>query len=151
MPNNTVTDKWTCDNCLCSVSHNILLYSYLHLLFFIQIEWVQLVRQQLCFSGLSSEVQPLPSERAGPELQQPAGLRSETALCWTGESRLRTRDSQVKWIYSLSSLSRFNTFQTKVRSLRTVLPVIEFYWSSFIYTAVKIIDWEIIHALICCH
>ena len=51
-----------------------------HHLFFIQIEWLQFVRDQLCFSGLSSEVQPLPSERAGPELQQPEGFRSEAAV-----------------------------------------------------------------------
>ncbi|XP_039646672.1 NACHT, LRR and PYD domains-containing protein 12-like [Perca fluviatilis] len=38
-------------------------------LFFIQIEELRFVRDQLCCSGLSSEVQPLPSERAGPGLQ----------------------------------------------------------------------------------
>ncbi|KAI3355599.1 hypothetical protein L3Q82_018429 [Scortum barcoo] len=45
-----------------------------------QIELVQFVRDQLCFSGLSSEVQPLPSERAGAEWKQAAGFRSEAAL-----------------------------------------------------------------------
>ncbi|KAM4634878.1 protein NLRC3-like isoform 2-T2 [Polymixia lowei] len=43
---------------------------------------------------LSSELQPLPSERAGPELQSPRRLRSEAALCWTGGSTLETGDSQ---------------------------------------------------------
>ncbi|XP_071370962.1 NLR family CARD domain-containing protein 3-like [Centroberyx affinis] len=33
----------------------------------LRIETLPLVRELLCFSGLSSEVQPLPSERAGPE------------------------------------------------------------------------------------
>ena len=52
----------------------------LNILFFIQIEELQFVRDQLCFSGLSSEVQPLPSERAGAGQQQAAGFRSEAAL-----------------------------------------------------------------------
>ena len=68
---------------------------YLHHFFFIQIEGLQFVRDQLCFSGLSSEVQPLPSDRAGPERQRAAGFRSEAAVCWTGESRLQTEDSEV--------------------------------------------------------
>ena len=38
---------------------------------------VKLIRS----SGLSSEVQPLPSERAEPELQQAAGFRREAAVC----------------------------------------------------------------------
>ncbi|XP_078147988.1 protein NLRC3-like isoform X1 [Centroberyx gerrardi] len=51
-------------------------------------------RGRLCFSGLSSELQPLPSERAGPELQSSRSLRSEAALCWTGGSTLETGLSQ---------------------------------------------------------
>uniref|UniRef100_UPI003AACEB4B protein NLRC3-like n=1 Tax=Centroberyx gerrardi TaxID=166262 RepID=UPI003AACEB4B len=43
---------------------------------------------------LSSELQPLPSERAGPELQSSRSLRSEAALCWTGGSTLETGLSQ---------------------------------------------------------
>lgn len=61
---------------------------YQHHLFFIQIVGLQFVRDQLCFSGLSSEVQPLPSDTPGPELQRPEGFRSEEAVCWTGESKL---------------------------------------------------------------
>ncbi len=54
---------------------------YLYHFFFIQIESLQFVKDQLCFSGLSSEVQPLPFERAGPELQlQAEGFRSEAAV-----------------------------------------------------------------------
>ena len=53
---------------------------YQHHLFFIQIGVLQFVRDQLCFSGLSSEVQPLPSDRAGPEPQEAAGFRSEAAV-----------------------------------------------------------------------
>ena len=50
-------------------------------LFFIQIGELRFVRDQLCCSGLSSEVQPLPSERAGPEGQlQPEGVRREAAV-----------------------------------------------------------------------
>ena len=53
---------------------------YLHHLFFIQIVELQFVRDQLCFSGLSSEVQPLPPERVEAEWKQAAGLRSEAAV-----------------------------------------------------------------------
>ena len=67
-----------------------------HNLFFIQIVELQVVRDQLCFSGLSSEVQPLLSERSGPDSQQAAGFRSEASLCWTGESKLSTGDSEVR-------------------------------------------------------
>jgi hypothetical protein len=52
-------------------------------------------RRRLCFSCLSSEVQPLTPERAGPELQSPRRLRSQTALCWTGGFTLQTGESQV--------------------------------------------------------
>ncbi|KAI4802165.1 hypothetical protein KUCAC02_020019, partial [Chaenocephalus aceratus] len=55
---------------------------------------LQFVRDQLCCSGLSSEVQPLPSERAEPERQQAAGFRSEAAERSSGESRLQTGGSQ---------------------------------------------------------
>ena len=60
---------------------------YLHL-FFIQSELVQIVRDQLCFSDLSSKVQPLPSERAEAEWKRPAGFRSEAAVRVSTESKL---------------------------------------------------------------
>ena len=66
------------------------------LLFFIQVGGLQFVKDQLFFSGLSSEVQPLPSETSGPEQQQrPSGSRSETSVWVSGESRLQTGDSEV--------------------------------------------------------
>ncbi|KAI3359822.1 hypothetical protein L3Q82_013831, partial [Scortum barcoo] len=40
------------------------------------------------------KVQPLPSERAGPKWKQPAGFRSEAAVCWTGQSKLQTGNSE---------------------------------------------------------
>ncbi|KAM8868031.1 NLR family CARD domain-containing protein 3-like isoform 2-T2 [Synchiropus picturatus] len=43
---------------------------------------------------LSSEIQPLPSERAGPELQSSGGTRTGAAVCWTGELRVQAGDSQ---------------------------------------------------------
>ena len=49
----------------------------LHNLFLLQIKSVQFVKDQLCFSGLSPEVQ---SERAGAERKQPQGVRSEAAV-----------------------------------------------------------------------
>ncbi len=53
------------------------------------------LRDSLWRRGLSSEVQPLPSDRAGHELQQAAGFRSGAAVCWTEESKLQTGDSEV--------------------------------------------------------
>ncbi|KAI4793780.1 hypothetical protein KUCAC02_032499, partial [Chaenocephalus aceratus] len=53
------------------------------------------LRGRLCFSGFSSEIQPLPSERAGPELQSSRSLRREAAVCWTGGSTLETGHSQA--------------------------------------------------------
>ena len=63
--------------------------------------WLQAVRmsglsRRMCFSGLSSELQPLPSERAGPELQSSRRLRSEAAVCWTGGSTLQTGHTEVE-------------------------------------------------------
>lgn len=52
-------------------SHHVLL---------IQIVLLQFVIDQMCFSHLSSEVQPLQSERAGAELQQLTWFRSEAAV-----------------------------------------------------------------------
>ena len=52
-------------------------------------------RGRLYLSGLSSGLQPLPSERTGPELQSSRRLRSEAAVCSTGGSRLETGHSQV--------------------------------------------------------
>lgn len=46
---------------------------------FIQTERLQFVRDQLCFSGLGPQVQPLPSVRTGPELQQPEEVRCSAA------------------------------------------------------------------------
>ncbi|KAK5873350.1 hypothetical protein PBY51_018398 [Eleginops maclovinus] len=59
-----------------------------------QTEELQSVRDQLCCSGLSSEVQPLPSERSVPESQHSAGFRSEAADRSSGESSLQTADSR---------------------------------------------------------
>ncbi|XP_026185245.1 protein NLRC3-like isoform X8 [Mastacembelus armatus] len=51
-------------------------------------------RRRLCFSGLSSELQPLPSERTGPELQSSRRVRTETPVCWTEGSTMETGHSQ---------------------------------------------------------
>ncbi|KAK2920628.1 hypothetical protein Q8A73_000113 [Channa argus] len=54
------------------------------------------LKQHHCrLETLSSDLQPLPSERAGPELQSSGRLRSEAAVCWTGGSTLETGHSQV--------------------------------------------------------
>ena len=67
-------------------------YSY----FFIQVVELQTVRDQLFFSGFSSEVKPLSSERTGSDEQLPAGLRSEGAVWFSTESNLSTGDSEVR-------------------------------------------------------
>ena len=54
------------------------------------------LRGRQFFSGLSSELQPLPSESAGPELQSSRRLRSEATVSGTGGSKLETGHSQVQ-------------------------------------------------------
>ena len=56
---------------------------------------LQTVKDQLFFSGFSSEVKPLSSERTGSELQQAAGISSEEAVWFFTESNLSTGDSEV--------------------------------------------------------
>ncbi|KAI3366189.1 hypothetical protein L3Q82_010002 [Scortum barcoo] len=54
-----------------------------------------LITEEGCASLASAlKLQPLPSERAGPELQSSRRLRSEAAVCWTGGSTLETGHSQ---------------------------------------------------------
>ena len=70
---------------------------------------VQPVRDQLFFSGFSSEVKPLSSQRTGSELQQqPAGLRSEGAVWFSTESNLWTGDSEVRHHVSSFKAGVFN-------------------------------------------
>ena len=57
---------------------------------------MQSVRDQLFFSGFSSEVKPLSSENTGSGSQQAAGLRSEGAVWFSTESNLSTGDSVVR-------------------------------------------------------
>lgn len=42
----------------------------------------------LCSPGLGSQSEPLPPQRTRPEQQQPAGVRSQTVVCWTGAQQL---------------------------------------------------------------
>ena len=57
---------------------------------------LQSVRDQLFFSGFSSEVKLLSSERTGSESKRPAGLSSEGAVWFSTESNLSTGDSEVR-------------------------------------------------------
>uniref|UniRef100_A0A3Q3GVD7 RING-type domain-containing protein n=1 Tax=Labrus bergylta TaxID=56723 RepID=A0A3Q3GVD7_9LABR len=61
-------------------------------------DFLQFVRDQLFFSGLSSEVQPLPSQISGPECEQPAVFRSEAAEGSSEESKLSTGVSEMEMI-----------------------------------------------------
>ena len=75
---------------------------YSEVLFFIQVEELQSVRDQLFLSGFSSEVKPLSSERTGSEYQRPAGLSSEGAAWSKAEFNLSTGDSEVnRWLESV--------------------------------------------------
>ncbi len=63
--------------------------------------WMQIVRLsghrgRLCCCGRRTEIKPLPSKRAGSELQSSRRLRSKAALCWAGWSTLETGNSQVE-------------------------------------------------------
>ena len=74
-----------------------------------RLEELQTVRDQLFFSGFSSEVKPLSSERTGSEWQRPAGLRSEGAVWFSTESNLSTGDSEVS---SLTDFCRSHIYKT---------------------------------------
>ena len=60
-----------------------------------QIYLLWTLRESLWSCGFSSEVQPLPSDRAGPKSKLPERFSSEASLCWTGESKLSTGDSEL--------------------------------------------------------
>lgn len=56
-----------------------------------------LVTEQLCLSGVGTEVQPVQSERAAAESQQkPAGSRSDAALQLPAEPALPAGGSEVR-------------------------------------------------------
>ncbi|TNN21464.1 hypothetical protein EYF80_068425 [Liparis tanakae] len=52
-------------------------------------------RGRLFFSGISSEVKPIQSQRTESEWKPAAGFRSEAADWFSGESTLWTGDSEV--------------------------------------------------------
>ena len=79
---------------LCSVFKKYYINKVYYCYYLFRLE-LQSVRDQLFFSGFSSEVKPLSSQRTGSELQQPAGLRSEGAVWFSTESNLSTGDSEV--------------------------------------------------------
>uniref|UniRef100_A0AAY5KNA0 NACHT domain-containing protein n=1 Tax=Esox lucius TaxID=8010 RepID=A0AAY5KNA0_ESOLU len=83
-------------------------------------------RGRLCFSGLSSEVKPLTSERAGSELQSPRRVRSQTALCWTGGSTLETGETQVCSLDVFPIPNECYEVLRLVRIIQVVLCVLKF-------------------------
>ena len=60
-----------------------------------QTSWLWTLSDSLWGRGLSSEVQPLPSDRAGDVGKQSAGFRREAAVWSCGESTLCSGDSEV--------------------------------------------------------
>ncbi|KAM9703920.1 uncharacterized protein ACNS7B_002441 isoform 2-T4 [Menidia menidia] len=68
------------------------------LLFFIQLGGLRVVRDQLCFSGLSSEIQPLTSDNAVPGFQQPEAVRCSAAVGSGAKSTQQTTDSEMVMI-----------------------------------------------------
>ena len=89
----TAPAKWTP---LCWLTLEAQMDSVTILILFLQAVRLSGHRGRLCFSGLSSEVQPLPPEGTGPELQSSRRKRIEAALCWTGGSTLQTGETQVR-------------------------------------------------------
>ncbi|TWW59633.1 NLR family CARD domain-containing protein 3 CARD15-like protein [Takifugu flavidus] len=75
-----------------------------------EIRALQFIRDQLWLSGLGAEVQSLPSQRTGPELEPAAGSRSEAALWFSPLSKLPTGNSELSEIScgSLASALRSN-------------------------------------------
>lgn len=76
--------------------------------------WMLAHRHSLQSHNLSSEVKPLPFERAGPERKQAAGLRGEVAVRWTGESALQTR---VTFVSLLTLFLLMEIFNVKMKSI----------------------------------
>ncbi|KAI3366226.1 hypothetical protein L3Q82_010062, partial [Scortum barcoo] len=87
-----------------------------------------LITEEGCASLASAlKLQPLPSERAGPELQSSRRLRSEAAVCWTGGSTVETGHSfrvepaGVRWLtpglrkYSCELTVDTNTVNRKIK------------------------------------
>lgn len=60
-----------------------------------QVVGLWFVQHQLWIAGLSSQVQPLPPQGAGPKRQRPAGSRSGAAEEFPAESRLEPGDPEV--------------------------------------------------------
>uniref|UniRef100_A0A8D3DT36 Uncharacterized protein n=1 Tax=Scophthalmus maximus TaxID=52904 RepID=A0A8D3DT36_SCOMX len=82
-----------------------------------EVESLQFVRDQLFFSGLSSEVQLLPPETTGSEPQHPAGFRSEGAVWFSGESTLSTGDSEVDELQFVRDQLFFSGLSSEVQLL----------------------------------
>uniref|UniRef100_A0A8D3CVX4 Protein NLRC3-like n=1 Tax=Scophthalmus maximus TaxID=52904 RepID=A0A8D3CVX4_SCOMX len=82
-----------------------------------KVEELQFVRDQLFFSGLSSEVQPLPPDRTGAELQRAAGFGSEGAVWSSGESTLSTGDSEVELLQVVRDQLFFSGLGSQIQLL----------------------------------
>ncbi|KAI3377888.1 hypothetical protein L3Q82_008466 [Scortum barcoo] len=79
------------------------------------IEGLQVVKDQLCFSGLSSEVQPLPSERAGAEFNNKLQDSGVKLLCgFSGESTLL----RCCWLSEISCASLASALKSNPSHLR---------------------------------
>lgn len=62
-----------------------------------QAEGLRPVGRRLHRSGFSPQVEPVPSDPSGPELEQrAAGFRSGASVRFSGASRSQTEDSQVR-------------------------------------------------------
>ena len=90
-------------SCLLSVDHlSVHCSNVLHFLklastiFYFETVRLSDHRGRLFLSRLSSELQPLSSERARPELQSSRWLWSEASDCWTWGSTLATGNPQVQ-------------------------------------------------------
>lgn len=109
-------------------SRQFVLFNSLHIFKFLQFQSLRFVRDQLCISSISADVQPLPSETSGAEWQQCAGCRSETSVWVSGASLLYTGETEVR--HHILVVAEMNMWQLQIWLL---------YWPHWVFTVKSVV------------